>query len=74
MGRRLHDKSWVNLILFADNYWLIATNHTMLESMTTAWLDLLGEYGWETPTEELTCVRRRRTEKWRESRSPSKEP
>ena len=26
----------------------------MLEKMTAAWLDLLGDYGWETPTEELT--------------------
>ncbi len=44
----------MDLILFADNYWLIATNHTMLENMTKAWLDLLGEYVWETPTAELT--------------------
>ncbi len=26
----------------------------MLGRMTTAWLLLLAEYGWETPTEELT--------------------
>ena len=53
-GKQLQDGSWVDLIVLADNYWLIATNPTMLENMTQAWLDLLGEYGWETPTEELT--------------------
>ena len=53
-GKQLQDGSWVDLILFADNYWLIATNPMMLEKMTEACLDLLGEYGWETPTEELT--------------------
>ena len=26
----------------------------MLESMTVAWLSLLGDYGWETPMQELT--------------------
>ena len=25
-GKQLQDGSWVDLILFADNYWLIATN------------------------------------------------
>ncbi len=44
----------MDTILFADSYWLVATNHKMLENMTIAWLDLLVEYGWETPTEEQT--------------------
>ncbi len=26
----------------------------MLENKTVAWLSLLGEYGWETPMQELT--------------------
>ena len=43
----------MDLILFAANYWFIATDHRMLEKMMKAWLDLLAEYGWETPTEEL---------------------
>ena len=29
-GMRLCDNSWVSLILFADNYWLVATSPTML--------------------------------------------
>ena len=49
----------MDIILFADNYWLVAVNPMMLENMTIAWLDLLAEYGWETPTEELTwCTTR----------------
>ena len=57
-GKRLVDGTWVDIILFADNYWLVATNHKMLENMTKAWLHLLAEYGRETPTEELTwCIR-----------------
>ena len=53
-GLRLCDNSWVNLILFADNYWFVATSPQMLCAMTSEWLRLLGEVGWETPTEELT--------------------
>ena len=53
-GLRLVDGSWVDLILFADNYWIIATSPQMLWQMTTEWLRLLGEVGWETPTSELT--------------------
>ncbi len=37
-GMRLQDKSWVNLILFADNYWLVATSPSMLSDMTNEWL------------------------------------
>ena len=53
-GKKLEDGTWVDIILFADNYWLVAVDHKMLENMTKAWLSLLAEYGWETPTEELT--------------------
>ena len=53
-GMRLQDKSWFNPILFADNYWLVATSPYMLSDMTNEWLRLLGEAGWETPTEDLT--------------------
>ena len=44
----------VSVILFADKYWLVATSANMLGEMTSAWLALLGEYGWEPPTLELT--------------------
>ena len=54
MGRQLKDGTWANIITFADNYWLIATSAPMLQTMTKEWLSLLAEYGWETPTEELT--------------------
>ena len=53
-GKQFQDKSWVNLVLFADNYWLVATSPQMLETMTVEWLRLLGEVGWKTPTADLT--------------------
>ena len=59
MGLRLCDNSWVNLILFADNYWLVATSPQILRAMTSARLRLLGEVGWETPTEERGARRSR---------------
>ena len=42
------------MILFADNSWLVAMSPYMLSDMTNEWLRLLGEAGWETPTEDLT--------------------
>ena len=53
-GKKLQDGSWVNLIMFADNYWLVATSPRMLTLMTGEWLRLLGGVGWETPTADLT--------------------
>ena len=53
-GKLLQDGAWVNIILFADNYWLVATSADMLRAMTEKWLDLLAEYGWETPVSDLT--------------------
>ena len=37
-GMRLCDNSWVDLILFAGNYWLVATSPQMLRAMTCEWL------------------------------------
>ena len=54
MGKQLQDGTWINIILFADNYWLVATDPEMLRAMTEMWLDLLAEYGWETPVADLT--------------------
>ena len=55
MGEKLQDGIWVNIILFAeDNYWLVATNARMLKKMMGKWLDLMSEYGWETPVADLT--------------------
>ncbi len=53
-GKKLQDGSWVNLIMFADNYWLVATSAQMLTLMTREWLSLLERVGWETPVEELS--------------------
>ena len=44
----------MNLILFADNDWLVATTPEMLSDMANEWLRLLGEVGWEAPTEAFT--------------------
>ena len=33
-GKQLQDRSWVSLILFADNYWIVATTPEMLSAMT----------------------------------------
>ena len=53
-GKKLQDGSWVNLIMFADNYWLVANDAHALRLMTCEWLRLLGDVGWETPAEDLT--------------------
>ena len=53
-GFRLLDGSWIYLVTFADNYWLVATDPHTLRLMTCGWLRLLGGVGWETPTEDLT--------------------
>ncbi len=72
-GKQLEDGTWVDIILFADKYWLVATDPKMLEKMTAEWIGLLGEYGWETPTEErrFTSIakERRRSHRRRASRS-----
>ena len=53
-GYRLDDGSHVSLLLFADNFWLVATSPQELASMTEAWLALLREYGWSVPLNETT--------------------
>ncbi len=53
-GTKLEDGTWVSLILFADKYWLVATKAKMLKLMTVKWLDLMDEFGWETPVADLT--------------------
>ena len=76
-GKRLQDGTWVNIILFADNYWLVATDSRMLKKMTEVWLDILAEYGWETPVTELTWLslthirRCRQTTMWMSVCSPA---
>ncbi len=52
----MNDGTWVDVIVFADNYWLVATSTTMLKGMAKEWLNLLTEHGWETPTEGLPQI------------------
>jgi hypothetical protein len=53
-GYKLGDGSYLSLVLFADNYWLIGTSPQELGKMTTAWLSILKKYGWSTPLQECT--------------------
>ncbi len=52
---------WVDLILFADNYWFMATDHKMLVNMTVAWLSLLGNTARIRRCKSSRCAQRRRT-------------
>ena len=71
-GLCLADGSWVDLILFADKDWLVATSPQMLQAMTVEWLRLLGEVGWETPTSELTWSTTRKLQRGRGTKWASK--
>ena len=53
-GIKLNSEMHLSLLLFADNFWLLATSPQMLEAMTQKWLDLLTAAGWEVPLEETT--------------------
>ena len=53
-GWKLSDGLYLPILLFADNYWLIARSNADLEEMTALWLDMLNEHGWGTPHSELT--------------------
>ena len=51
-GYRLCDGSFVDLLLFADNFWIVSTNAHELTEMTAAWLEILTEFGWNVPLGE----------------------
>ena len=53
-GLRLEDTSLVSLLLFADNFWLIADSPKQLSEMTEAWLCILQQHGWSVPIGEAT--------------------
>jgi len=53
-GFRLADGTFLGLLLFADNYWLVSRSNVILTEMLTKWLELLHLWGWSTPYEELT--------------------
>ena len=44
----------VSIVLFADNFWLVATSPEILASMTTAWLKCLKEWAFEVPLDQCT--------------------
>eukprot|EP00974_Lingulodinium_polyedra_P006738 642411-Lingulodinium_polyedra.AAC.1 len=48
-GWKLTDGSYLAILLYADNYWLIARSHRVLQEMTETWLQCLAEFGWDTP-------------------------
>ena len=53
-GLKIDNSSFVSLLLFADNFWLVATNPIELQNMTAMWLKLLSEAGWQAPIGEMT--------------------
>jgi transposase-like protein len=67
-GKELIDGTWVDTILFADSYWLVATSHKMLENMTEAWLYILSEVGWERLRKNSLGAPRGTMEEWHTSR------
>jgi hypothetical protein len=59
-GWRLQNGTYIAIILFADNFWLVARSAVQLRVMITEWLKLLREYGWDSPVAEMkwatTCT------------------
>ena len=53
-GWRLSDGHFLGLLLFADNYWLVARSNQTLTIMLKKWLELLRLWGWDTPSDELS--------------------
>ena len=51
-GWKLGNGMFLGLILYADNFWLIATSPSMMECMLTKWLNLLEADGWYVPLDE----------------------
>jgi hypothetical protein len=45
--------TYICLLLFADNYWIIATSPAELQNANDYWQNLLREAGWHTPASEL---------------------
>jgi hypothetical protein len=42
------------IILFADNYWIIATSPQEWTAIATRWLTLIRQHGWDSPLDEIT--------------------
>lgn len=61
--RKANEKNWgiklgggqrLSLLLFADNFWLVATSPRELAEMSTLWMTLLSGAGWQAPIQEMT--------------------
>ena len=48
-GFKLGDNTCIDIIIYADNYWLLAKTPQELQDMTNAWLDILNKHGFNTP-------------------------
>ena len=53
-GFKLDCGTRIHLLLFADNFWLVAVSAEQLSAMTAAWLDLLEQAGWSVSLDETT--------------------
>ena len=53
-GYKLDGNTNLSLVLFADNFWLVATSPDELNKMLRYWLELLADFGWQVPLEEAT--------------------
>ena len=53
-GYFLEDNTSVCLLLFADNFWLVAQVPKQLADMTQSWLEILFFHGWTVPLAETT--------------------
>ncbi|CAK0873857.1 unnamed protein product [Prorocentrum cordatum] len=53
-GFQLDGGRRVSLLLFADNFWVVASSAAQLSAMTTAWLGIISEAGWSVPLDEVT--------------------
>ena len=51
-GIQLENGTNVSLILFADNFWVLAKSAQELSETTTYWLSLLQSHGWDVPLDE----------------------
>ena len=49
----LEEKNWLDILNFADNFWIVAKNTLEAARMTECWLDLLENDGLEVPLRDM---------------------
>ena len=52
-GIMLPSGSYLPIVLFANNFWLLATCPKMLSEMLAVWMRLLHKCGWTAPVEDM---------------------